>query len=46
MVTRGFGIKLDGSWGVLYGSEFQMIQQGLGPLNTAPQFTIGTIILL
>jgi len=46
MVTRGFGIKLDGSWGVLYGSEFQMIQQGLGTLNTAPQFTIGTIILL
>jgi hypothetical protein len=46
MVTRGFGIKLDGSWGILYGSEFEMIEQGLGSLNTAPQLTIGTIILL
>jgi hypothetical protein len=46
MVTRAFGIKLDGSWGFLYGSEFQMIEQGLGSLNTSPQFTIGTIILL
>ncbi len=46
MVTRGFGIKLDGSWGFLYGSEFQMIEQGLGSLNTSPQLTIGTIILL
>ncbi len=46
MLTRGFGIKLDGSWGFLYGSEFQMIQEGLGTLNTAPQLTIGTIILL
>ena len=46
MATRSFGIRLDGSMGFLYGSDFEMIESGLSSTTVAPQISLGTLFLL
>ena len=46
MVSRGFGIRLDGSLGVLYGSDFDMIESGLSSTTMVPQVSLGALFLL
>ncbi|MEE2752245.1 MAG: hypothetical protein VX519_12505 [Myxococcota bacterium] len=46
MATRSFGIRIDGSMGFLYGSDFEMIESGLSSTTMAPQISFGTLFLL
>lgn len=46
MISRGFGLRLDGSLGVLHGSEFEMIESGLSSTTLVPQISLGTLFLL
>ena len=46
MTTRSFGVRIDGSMGFLYGSDFEMIESGLSSTTMAPQISFGTLFLL